>query len=244
MNKKMFFPKRIEEPEKMQLEEDKVFAKVAKSKYDLWFKIIADHILNQTQFKQGVMLDIACGSGFLVKELAIRRRKSSVFGVDISKTAIGMARKNCGSLKNTFFKIGDVHKLPFKKESVDLIVCRDAFHHFRNPLGVLKEMLRVLKNGGYLYVQDLRRDLPFYLFEQVLPKKDIFQKLQFYSVRASYTKKEIRNLFIKIGKKEVDIYTRYITKKIRKKYKGKKINFNLLRANFQSHYIVLLKKDD
>jgi ubiquinone/menaquinone biosynthesis C-methylase UbiE len=42
---------------------------------------------------------------------------------------------------------GDVTRLPFDDSSFTLVTCRYAFHHFGDPLAVLKEMKRVCKRS-------------------------------------------------------------------------------------------------
>ena len=44
--------------------------------------------------------------------------------------------------------------LPFSDASFDVVVSTNAFHYFRNPLGALEEMARVLRPNGRLVVTD------------------------------------------------------------------------------------------
>ena len=57
------------------------------------------------------------------------------------------------------FKIvnGDVHNLPFKNDSFDVIVSRSSFCYFKNPLNSLKEIIRVLKPNNYFFIMDLEK---------------------------------------------------------------------------------------
>ena len=48
--------------------------------------------------------------------------------------------------------VADIHKLPYKDNSVDAIICESSLEHLRQPGKVLEEMYRVLKIGGLLYV--------------------------------------------------------------------------------------------
>lgn len=45
-----------------------------------------------------------------------------------------------------------VDKLPLADESVDVVTAVTIFEHLENPLHCLREIHRVLKSGGYLYV--------------------------------------------------------------------------------------------
>ena len=49
---------------------------------------------------------------------------------------------------------GDVHSLPFEDDFFDIVICVDALHHFQDRKKSLKEMERVSKTGGYIFVAD------------------------------------------------------------------------------------------
>lgn len=48
--------------------------------------------------------------------------------------------------------VGDIHNIPLKDESIDAIICSSVLEHVKNPIVAVKEMRRVLKNGGKLFV--------------------------------------------------------------------------------------------
>ncbi len=189
----MFFPKRRREPEQMLQVEDKAFAVAALENYDIWFQDLAKDIVKRSRVTSGTIVDVACGPGLLSKALG-QYKRLKIIGIDISKQAVAIARKNCRDEANVSIQKGSAYELPFADASVDGLVCRDSFHHFVYPKKVLREMLRVVRPGGFIYIQDLRRDLPVRLLKQALPRKTIFQKLQYYSARAAYTKTEVKVL--------------------------------------------------
>jgi ubiquinone/menaquinone biosynthesis C-methylase UbiE len=49
---------------------------------------------------------------------------------------------------------GDVTRLPFPDASFDRVVVVDALHHFVNPQDSIRDMLRVLKPGGRLVIEE------------------------------------------------------------------------------------------
>ena len=53
---------------------------------------------------------------------------------------------------------GDMHKIPFKSNAFDLIVCAGALHYSKDPHAVMRELKRVLKKSGTLIVIDWSRD--------------------------------------------------------------------------------------
>ncbi len=241
-NKKLFFKKRIQEPSVMDSLDFKSFINLSNEKYLVWFVPLVDSIIDIYGSKKGKILDLACGPGFLAKELSLRSDNFDIFCLDYSKHAIHLAKKNCKGMGNIHFIVGRVEKLPYKDSTFDLIVCKDSFHHFKSAEKALKEILRVLKIGGIFYMQDLRRDLPSYFIKQTLPLDNSIKKLQYYSVRASYTKQELIRILEKFHPKHFRVFTRILDKKTKDRYNKKRIDLIQLKNSFQSRYVLVLKK--
>ena len=49
--------------------------------------------------------------------------------------------------------IADAHNIPFKENSFDLIVIQAVLEHVLEPIGVVREIHRVLKPNGYVYAE-------------------------------------------------------------------------------------------
>jgi ubiquinone/menaquinone biosynthesis C-methylase UbiE len=100
------------------------------------------------------VLDVACGPGFVALEFAKHAR--GVVGVDLTpemlKKARALARRD--GVANVTFRQADVHRLPFRGGSFDLVVTRASFHHFPGPGRALKEIVRVLKVNGRILISD------------------------------------------------------------------------------------------
>lgn len=223
--------------------EIETFGKVSIENYQRWITPFVDHALEASNLKKGSVLDVGCGPGLLVKEFAGRSKKFSVAGIDISLDALRLAKKNCKGMKNTSFVAGSANQLPFKDKAFDMVVCKDSLHHFNNPKGAIREMERVTKRGGVIYLQDLRRDLPRYLLKMAIPPDTIFKKLQFYSARASYTKPEVRALLEKgLPGCSSAVKTRMVTRELARRYQRKGVPSKQLRVGFQSRYVVIIRK--
>ena len=93
-------------------------------------------------------LDVACGPGIVTAALA--RRAGLVVGVDLAREMIDEAR-GAGGL----YLRADVERLPFKDGSFDLVICRNACHHFADPPVVAREMRRVARLGGRVVIEDM-----------------------------------------------------------------------------------------
>jgi ubiquinone/menaquinone biosynthesis C-methylase UbiE len=226
----------------MEKVEMDAFEDLTKQNYKRWMMPFIDNFVARSHLSKGFIIDVACGPGLLSKGLGEYSSSFRVVGVDISNHALRLARKNCAKLPNVSFKRGSVYDLPFKNETADAVVCKDSLHHFEKPTQAFKEMLRVLKKGGYLYLQDLRRDLPTYLIQRSVARDTTVQQLQYYSTRAAYTKDEIGNILNKMGLRPVYLATPLVTSAKSRRYKSHGIDPSQLKEGFQARYILVIKK--
>lgn len=91
-----------------------------------------------------LILDLGCGEGTRLSKIA----KSGV-GIDISETAIGIAKKNYPGFE---FVVGDIENLPFADNSFDLVYSAFVMEHTDNPGKILGEVHRVLKIGSPMVI--------------------------------------------------------------------------------------------
>lgn len=119
------------------------------------------------------VLDVGCSSGIITNELS--KHFSSVLGIDVDRQAINDARgKFKGS--NLKFEERDATKTGCKESSFDIIVANQIYYCFPRPETFFKEMYRVLKPGGILFLGarnkytlwDAQYHLPLLAF---MPKK-------------------------------------------------------------------------
>jgi SAM-dependent methyltransferase len=87
------------------------------------------------------ILDIGCGAGALMQELAVF---GEVSGVDISPRAI----EYCKARGITRVQEADAAKLPFPDESFDVVVMLDVLEHLPDDNDGANEVARVLKKDG------------------------------------------------------------------------------------------------
>lgn len=93
------------------------------------------------------VLDIACGMGEL--SLLVAQRGAEVYGLDMSEKAIEAARRLSKKTKIPCqFEVGDAQHLPYPDGYFDKVVCSSSLEHFKDDSLALKEMRRVLKDGG------------------------------------------------------------------------------------------------
>jgi SAM-dependent methyltransferase len=100
---------------------------------------LLDQWLNELPPSHSI-LDLGCGPG----SLPIQLSGLKVTGVDVDSKSLA---KNPNPTT-----CAESHNLPFANRSFDLIVCHHTLEHFRDIPGTIREIRRVLKPDGRLFV--------------------------------------------------------------------------------------------
>jgi ArsR family transcriptional regulator len=102
----------------------------------------------------GVIMDIGCGTGSLLSALSGTGRE--LIGVDQSaKMLQKAAEKTAPSGGRIQFRIGDAEHLPAKNGEIGFAVLNMVLHHLPLPGQGLKEVSRVLNEGGRFLLTEL-----------------------------------------------------------------------------------------
>lgn len=111
--------------------------------------------LNKFSPQAHSILDLGCGGGFLSNFLSKKGHK--VTGLDISEDALKVARRYDFTKKVSYLR-GDAYKLPFNKNSFDVVCAMDFLEHVEKPNEIIKEVSRVLKPGGQFLFYTFNRN--------------------------------------------------------------------------------------
>lgn len=98
------------------------------------------------------LLDIGCGTGVLLREVADAFPGVFVVGIDLSRHMLAVAQEHLQSPPRLLH--ANVHDLPLKAGSFDVVVSSSSFHFWRVPDRGLREIARVLRPGGQLVITD------------------------------------------------------------------------------------------
>lgn len=114
-----------------------------------WNEVNLNRILKVSKpIIKGIVLDVGCGSGFFTNELA-KLNGVNVYGVDISETAIKLARDLYNGID---FKVSPVTDLPFPSLYFDVITSIEVVEHILDVEKMFREFNRTLKMGGHLII--------------------------------------------------------------------------------------------
>ena len=105
------------------------------------------------------ILELATGKGHMA--LALARQRYSLTSIDTSSEAQELARSiidSCDLSRYVKFDTRDAHSLRFRDGAFNTIFCANALHHFKDPLSVVKECLRLLRRDGKLVISDFNKE--------------------------------------------------------------------------------------
>lgn len=105
-------------------------------------------LLKRIKLSNPKALDIGCGAGWLMKEVAAAIGGDFI-GTDISPRSLQEA--NEGSFQTPFVAM-DAEALSLKSESLDLVVCSEVIEHLLSPQSALTEMHRVVRADGWVLI--------------------------------------------------------------------------------------------
>jgi demethylmenaquinone methyltransferase/2-methoxy-6-polyprenyl-1,4-benzoquinol methylase len=142
-----------------------------------WRRLVRRKLADVLELPGAVVLDVACGTGDLAAELQ-RGSAAKIIGTDFCRPMLAVAaEKNQKNDTAIPYIEGDAMSLPFADEEFDAVTIAFGLRNLSNFEEGLKELRRVLKQGGRLAVLEFsapvvpgfRQAFQFY-FSHVLPR--------------------------------------------------------------------------
>jgi ubiquinone/menaquinone biosynthesis C-methylase UbiE len=138
------------------------YEKATRLAIESYYGQVAGEIVSN--FKEGSILDLGTGPGYLPVEIVKRSPAIKIVGVDLSRKLIQMANinaKKAGVSDSVSFEVGNAANLRYNNDAFDMVISTGMLHSLKNPINVLIEINRVLKKGGEAWIYDPARIIHF-----------------------------------------------------------------------------------
>ena len=134
-----------------------------------------------------IILDIGCGTGQLLNDVAKINKNTHLFGIDKSEKMIEIAEnKNI----NAEFKCLNVSDLENNRK-FDLITCLHSFPYYKNKKKVMDSIYNLLNSGGYCIfaqasVNNLYDKFSMWIIEKTAEKAEYLSKKDFSALLSDF----------------------------------------------------------
>lgn len=160
-----------------------------------------EYLIPELQGYSGRSLEVGCGSGHFSSLMAAKSFEAIL--LDYSPSAIICARNSFIALKGRERKkyiLGDALALPIADGKMDVVLSCGTLEHFENPIEPIREMVRVLREGGLFYSDICPRKFT------LIGMLDFFYKKAPGWYEAKLSKREIRGILQKAGLEDIKIF--------------------------------------
>ncbi|RWP63121.1 class I SAM-dependent methyltransferase [Mesorhizobium sp.] len=101
-----------------------------------------------------VMADICCGIGDFAVLVQKEFQPSRIVALDHSRSSLAYARNVAAEfdIKGIEYTYGDASEMLLEENQFDLVTCRHSLQVFNKPELILRELFRICKPGGRVYV--------------------------------------------------------------------------------------------
>jgi len=169
------------------------------------------HLVKQAGIERGYqVLDLGCGTGMLTLLIKSHYPKAEVFGLDADPKVLAVARAKAAKA-GLIVRLdhGMAFELPYPDASFDRVISSLLFHHLtrENKERTLKEIFRVLRQGGELHVADWGKARNWPMRVAFL----LVQMLDGFETTADNVNGLLPEMFRSAGFEEVQETIRYMT---------------------------------
>jgi 2-polyprenyl-3-methyl-5-hydroxy-6-metoxy-1,4-benzoquinol methylase len=162
-------------------------------------RLYIDYILDDLKRDVISVLDIGCGPGDVLLDLASRMENAVLEGIDGSDRMVQIAnqRIQASNLQNRVtITVGLIPVESYSGKTYELLLCKDVLHHIAKPLFFWEELKKLSNDNTVMYVMDLIRPDSNKTARDIVEKEARDEpeilKIDFYnSLLAAYTIDEI-----------------------------------------------------
>ena len=120
-------------------------------------RTVAFYKNQMSHISDAIVLDLGAGNGSVSLAMAQTSNVSNVIAYDINLDVMSKLREVISNEGITNIQLccdGAPWELPFEAGSFDVVICRNAFHHFKKQRQTLEEIHRCLKNESLFFLSD------------------------------------------------------------------------------------------
>lgn len=150
--------------------------------------------------KDMTVVDIGAGDGYL--SIGIAKYVNKVIALDISTEMLKTLKKNAetSGIKNIEALEADCLDIPIKGSKVDMVCSSMFLHHIEEPEAAIKEMYRILKPEGYVFLADFTKH------------DDLNLKEEMHDLWQGFDPEEVKYWFENCGYKNINIWVETVNK--------------------------------
>lgn len=164
--------------------------------------------------EQGIVLDAGTGPGRIPVLISQMRSQWQIIAIDAAQSMLEVAAQHVqkANLQSSIrLELVDAKSLPYEDGHFDMIISNSLVHHLPDPLPFFKELKRVLKSNGGIFIRDLFRpanaEIMNALVDNIGQEYDEYQKKLFRdSLNAALTLDEVNQLIYQVGLQQVKVY--------------------------------------
>jgi ubiquinone/menaquinone biosynthesis C-methylase UbiE len=150
---------------------------------------IAQDLLNIIH--SGILLDIGTGHGRLLKELHSLNPNINLYGLDISKSMIKIAKINLADIEVKLSE-GSIYKAPYENKFFDLITSTGSFYLWNHPKESINEIYRILKPDCTAMLYETYKNYDPLKFKEALKQNLKSESLFRKKLLPRFLKKQLR----------------------------------------------------
>ena len=112
------------------------------------------------------IIDLGCGDGrffYFLKKNGYFNRVKKIVGVDLSQERLNRAKKHFPEIQTMIADVCNLSKV--KNSTFDFVISNQVIEHVNNDYKMVREIKRILKNGGQAYVSSvMKKKYGFYIY--------------------------------------------------------------------------------
>lgn len=161
-----------------------------------------------------MVLDVGTGTARIPIFICQQRPQWQITAIDLSENMLKVGRENvekAGLQHRITLEYVDAKQMPYRDRSFDMAISNSIVHHLPDPMPFFRELKRVLKPNGGIFLRDLMRPIDVAtvdaLTSSIGSEYNAYQtKLFRDSLLAAFTVEEVEQMLDRAGLEGVKVY--------------------------------------